>query len=197
MPPLPEVVKMADMLEAEGRKRVLDIGCGMGRHTLYLAARGFEVTATDNAPSALSVCKKQLAEAGLQAELVECDMAELPFPEKHFDGVVASQVIHHADRAALQRIIREISQRLAPGGVFVWKTPTTRHCNCGHGREVEPGTWVNPEQEDGIPHHYCTEEEARELLNPFDIKSMCESEYEKDGRIRCHWRIIARNKNTV
>ena len=53
-PPVPEVETMADLLEAEGGRRVLDIGCGMGRHTVYLAARGFEVTATDNAAAAAS-----------------------------------------------------------------------------------------------------------------------------------------------
>ncbi len=37
--------------------RVLDIGAGAGRHTLYLQARGFEVTAVDNSPKAIELCR--------------------------------------------------------------------------------------------------------------------------------------------
>jgi SAM-dependent methyltransferase len=37
--------------------RVLDVGCGAGRHSLYLQRRGFDVTAIDNSPGAIEVCK--------------------------------------------------------------------------------------------------------------------------------------------
>ena len=95
MPPIQEVVDMADRLEAEGGRRVLDIGCGLGRHTVYLAARGFEVTATDNAPAALAACKANLEEAGLTANVVETEMTDYPFPDGHFAGALGSHVIHH------------------------------------------------------------------------------------------------------
>lgn len=194
-PPLPEVIEMADRLERDGRRRVLDIGCGMGRHTLYLAARGFDVTATDNAPTAIAACKKNLEEAGLRATLVECDMAELPFEDNSFDGVVASHVIHHTNRATLERIIALITRQLAPGGIFVWVTPTSRHCEYGRGQEIEPGTWVNPEHREGpVPHHYSTEEEARELLRAYEIESICEHEYVKEEGRYTHWRILARKR---
>src|ERR671927_1466516 len=39
------------------RGRVLDIGCGAGRHSLYLQGKGFDVTGIDNAPGAIEVCK--------------------------------------------------------------------------------------------------------------------------------------------
>jgi SAM-dependent methyltransferase len=194
-PPYPEVIEMAERLQAAGCRRVLDIGCGTGRHVIYLARRGFEVTATDNSPKAVSICKERVAEAGLRADIVESDMAELPFPEDYFAGVVASHVIHHAERKTIERILRLIASRLAAAGLFVWVTPTTHHCNCGRGEEIEPGTWVDPEHEDGLPHHYCSEEEVRELLQPFDIESLNESEHERDGRVYRHWRIIARKKS--
>jgi len=63
-PPLPEVVATAERLTAEGRKRVLDIGCGLGRHAVYLAERGFEVTATDNAPAAIAACRRRSMGSG-------------------------------------------------------------------------------------------------------------------------------------
>jgi len=41
------------------RGRVLDIGCGVGRHSLYLQKNGFDVTGIDNSPLAIKVCKNR------------------------------------------------------------------------------------------------------------------------------------------
>jgi len=194
--PLPEVVEMADRLIAGGGGRVLDIGCGLGRHTVYLAARGLEVVATDSAPAAIAACKGNLAEAGLSAEVVQADMASYPFPDVHFRGVVASHVIHHTELATLRRILAEIWRVLTPGGYFVWATPCPKHYECGRGTEMEPGTWVDPEgREAGLPHHYCTEAEARELLGGYEILSMNEQEYREGENSRWHFRILARKRS--
>ena len=110
-PPLPEVVEMADRLDEEGRRRVLDIGCGVGRHSVYLAARGFEVTATDNAPNAIAACKESLENAGVQAEVMELDMRKMPFPDGRFDGVISSHVIHHERLSVIESVIVAITHR--------------------------------------------------------------------------------------
>ena len=44
---LPTVEMIADLFQEENVNSVLDLGCGMGRHSIYLAKRGFAVTATD------------------------------------------------------------------------------------------------------------------------------------------------------
>jgi len=207
-PPLPQVGEMADRLEAEGglarprRASVLDIGCGLGRHTVYLAARGFEVIATDNAPTAIAACKENLAkarltaggQAGLQAEVVLAEMTDFPFPDAHFQGVVASHVIHHCYRAELEQIVDSIAHKLAPRGYLVWAMPSTRHCHCGKGTEVEPGTWVDPNHQEGpLPHHYCTEAEVRELLHEYEVLSLVEQETRvSDQGSHFHWRVLAR-----
>jgi SAM-dependent methyltransferase len=197
MPPLPEVEDMADRLQAEERTRVLDIGCGLGRHTIYLAARSLEVTATDVAPSAIEKCTDNLEEAGLAATMVEIEMTEFPWPDGHFAGVVASNVIHHTDFATLKGIIVSITRVLANGGYFVWVTPTPRHFACGRGREVEPGTWVDSGTHDGhLPHHYSTQEEVRELLAAYEILSLDENEYREGENSRWHWRVLARKRGT-
>lgn len=59
------------------RGRVLDIGCGAGRHSLYLQQRGFEVTAIDNSPGAIEVCKSRGLKNALVKPIVEVDEFEL------------------------------------------------------------------------------------------------------------------------
>jgi len=192
-PPLPEVVEMADRLDEEGRKRVLDIGCGVGRHTIYLASRGFEVTATDNAPAAIAACKEKVGEAGVQATVIELDMRQMSFPDGHFDGVVSSHVIHHARMEVIGSVIDSITRKLSPKGYFVWAMPTPDHFQCGLGEEVEPGTWVNDERREGpIPHHFCTEEDVHRLLRAYEIISLRKEEHRDDGQLRSHWRLLAR-----
>jgi tellurite methyltransferase len=194
LPPVPEVVVMADLLEIADRWRVLDVGCGVGRHVVYLAARGFEVTGTDNSPEAIRVCTQNLAETGLSAKLVETDMTQLPTNGHSFDGAIATYAIHHATRATLQQVIGLITQRLKPSGFFVWVTPSLGHCFCGQGEEIEPGTWVSPEHDSGLPHHYCSEAEIRELLADYDIELLQEYMLEEDGKTYRHWRVLARKK---
>jgi SAM-dependent methyltransferase len=122
-------------------------------------------------------------------------MTRLPFPDAAFDGVVAAQVIHHTDRATLQRIIASITRMLAPRGYFAWATPSRRHSECGHGREIEPGTWVDPDHREGpVPHRYVTEQEIRELLDAYDIESLEEREQPGDRGPRFHWDVLARRK---
>jgi 2-polyprenyl-3-methyl-5-hydroxy-6-metoxy-1,4-benzoquinol methylase len=46
------------LLKRERVLRVLDLGCGPGRHSIFLAERGFSVTAVDNAPTALEMLER-------------------------------------------------------------------------------------------------------------------------------------------
>jgi len=192
-PPLPEVVEMADRFDEEGRKRVLDIGCGIGRHTIYLAARGFEVTATDNAPSAIASCKESLEKAGVKAEVMELDMRNMPFADGHFDGIISSHVIHHERLAVIESVIVSITRKLSNRGYFVWAMPTPDHFECGLGEEIEPGTWAGAEHREGpVPHHFCTEHEIYKLLHEYEILSLRREEHRDDGQLRSHWRLLAR-----
>ena len=89
-------------------------------------------------------------------------MTEFPFPDESFGGVISTHVIHHARRKTIQEIIASITCVLAPDGYFALALPTPDHFEAGHGEEVEPGTWVDPNNKEGpVPHHFCTEGEIR------------------------------------
>ena len=64
----------------EIRGRVLDIGCGGGRHLVPLIERGVEVTGLDISPGALSVCRERGAEA-----LILGDVIQAPMPARGFE----------------------------------------------------------------------------------------------------------------
>ncbi len=77
----------------EGTAHAVDIGAGDGRHTLYLAARGFDVLAVDAAPSGIELIRQRLKRDSLQAELIVADLRKYESPAP-VDLLVASYIIH-------------------------------------------------------------------------------------------------------
>jgi tellurite methyltransferase len=75
-------------------QNVLDVGCGSGRHVVYLARHGFSVYGLDNAPEGLNITRQWLQQEGLSADLRHHQMTDpLPYPDATFDAVVSIQVI--------------------------------------------------------------------------------------------------------
>ncbi len=64
--------------------RVLDIGCGAGRHALYLQQKGFDVTAIDNSPGAIEVCKLRGLKNAMVKPIVKVD----EFKPNSFDTIL-------------------------------------------------------------------------------------------------------------
>ena len=69
---------------AFAKGRILDVGCGAGRHSLYLQEKGFDVTGIDNSPGAIEVCKLR----GLQqTEVLPIEKAD-QIAENNFDTII-------------------------------------------------------------------------------------------------------------
>jgi len=68
----------------KARGRVLDVGCGAGRHSLYLQEKGFDVTGIDNSPGAIRVCKLRGLKKALVRPVDEIDK----FRAGSFDTII-------------------------------------------------------------------------------------------------------------
>lgn len=203
------VVAWAEHLWEAGGCRVLDLGCGIGRHVVALARLGFTVTATDVSPSGLVACAAWLAREGLGATLICHEMETLPFPYRAFDGLVAFNVIYHTSVAGMRQIFAEIYRVLRPGGQL-YVTANARDDNriaryradveMGRCREIEPFTYIYLRDAPGdkhLPHHYCDEMELRAFLADFvvDDLRLVRVEYaDEDGVIQvgAHYHVEAR-----
>lgn len=112
--------------DLEGKK-VLEIACGTGRFSVMLAARGADVVGLDISDAMLSQGREKARGAGLseRVEFIRGDAARLPFPDDHFDAVLAMRFFHlipNPDRY-LEEIRRVTSDQL----VFdTFNTPSTR-----------------------------------------------------------------------
>lgn len=111
-----------DRLDVRPGMRVLDLGCGEGRHAFEAYRRGAEVVAVDWGAPEVATTKHWLgaiaaageAPEGARYEVVRGDVTRLPVPDASVDRVIASEVLEHVpdDAAAFA----EIARVLVPGG---------------------------------------------------------------------------------
>ncbi|WP_225333406.1 class I SAM-dependent methyltransferase [Halomicrobium urmianum] len=95
-------------------KSVLEVACGTGRFTVMLADRGADVVGLDISGPMLQQGREKARSAGLSdsVEFMRGDAARLPFPDDHFDAVVAMRFFHLADTpAAFLAEMRRVSKK--------------------------------------------------------------------------------------
>jgi SAM-dependent methyltransferase len=166
---------LVGLLKAKAPATVLDLGCGNGRHVVYLAQQGFRVFGLDSSPEALALTREWLETEGLTADLRLQSMTErLPYADDFFDAVISIQVIHHAGVTTIRRIVQEIRRILRRDGlvcITVSKPKATPRWQ--HVIETEPRTYLPLEgRENGLLHHQFTPDELRELFAEFDVVSL-------------------------
>jgi len=113
---IPELIKL---LKKKGTERILDLGCGSGRHSVYLAKQGFNVYGIDIAKSGIKIAKEWLKEEDLKADLKIRDIyQELPYPDNFFDAIISTQTLHHARIERIRKLIGEMERILKPKGLI-------------------------------------------------------------------------------
>ncbi|KWX65808.1 bifunctional 2-polyprenyl-6-hydroxyphenol methylase/3-demethylubiquinol 3-O-methyltransferase UbiG [Mycobacterium sp. NAZ190054] len=110
---------LAEVAGAEKPGRALDLGCGEGGDTVWLAEQGWQVVGVDISDTALGRAAAEVAKRGLtqRVQLVQMNLSET-FPPGTFDLVSAQflQSLVHLDR---ERIFAAAARAVAPGGLLV------------------------------------------------------------------------------
>ncbi len=92
---------------------VLDVGCGTGAHLEHYQKAGCDVSGIDQSPSMLQVARDRLGES---ANLYMGDASNMPYPDKGFDLIIMSTVIHEMQRAVRAAVINEAKRTLKEEG---------------------------------------------------------------------------------
>ena len=177
-----QVVELAARWKNAGAiRRVLDIGCGIGRHVHHLAEQGFDVYASDHSKSAIRACREWLQSQKLLAELWCGEMEDIPYPNATFDACVAFNSIYHGTSERLDGVIRILHAKMRTRGECFVTLPSQENRMYGRGECLGPGTYVSPgmynklfshDGERGVPHHFCSREEVELLFRGFHIQSL-------------------------
>ena len=168
--PHQDMPAIVHLLKDRTASTILDLGSGTGRHLIYLARNGFTVFGLDNSPEAIALSRKWLTDEGLSANLQLQSMYDkLPFGDSFFDAVISVQAIHHADILAIRQSVKEITRVLKSGG-FLFVTVPKLVNQARNYRQIEPNTLMPVDgMEKGLPHHYFTPDEMREVFAEFNV----------------------------
>ncbi|MFT3950413.1 MAG: class I SAM-dependent methyltransferase [Oscillospiraceae bacterium] len=167
---LPTAVMAAELFKRENVKTILDLGCGMGRHSIFLARQGFQVTATDISPKGVETTRQKATELGLEIETACHDMRDIPFTDNTFDAVFCIWTSGHGTLDDMTKHAHEMLRVVKTGGYVFVDYVSKEDELFGVGTEIESNTFLNntPGEEE-IPHHYSDEQEIRALYAEHDV----------------------------
>ncbi len=172
-----EIPILEQFFKKKSVSKILDLGCGTGRHVIYFAKRGYQVSGFDWSEAAVTRARELVRAENLTADLRVWDMTRNPFPydDSQFDAILAMRVIHHTTLEKISRIMREVVRVTKQGGLLFLQVPTYEEAlrlkeEGSKLAEVEPGTFLPLEgDEKGILHHHFTRGELLFLLVNYSL----------------------------
>lgn len=118
LPDLPYLSLIPEKLNKLGAKRVLDLGCGSGWLSIYLARHNFYVSGMDIAMHAIELARQWAEQEGHEIQFDIGDIAELPYPDNSFEAVVANSIFEHLTADLTRLALERLKAILVPGGTF-------------------------------------------------------------------------------
>lgn len=180
---------------SQGRKDFLDLGCGLGRHSILFARNGFSVCCFDISQDGIDSTREWAQTEGLKLEYKVGDMLTLPYENDRFDCILCWNVISHSDTEGVIKAISETRRVLRPGG----------ECYLTFGSKntwgwqqdwpmVDANTKLRMENgpEYKVPHFYADKELLDELFKDFQIISITHVEDWGKNNRGIHYHVLVR-----
>jgi len=120
----PEVVafieKTSEVLQtSEVSRRALDLGCGTGTNSIYLAQHGFAVVGVDFSAKAIAMAREKARRANVAIDFHVADVTRLDFLRESFDFVLDIGCLHAVDAAGRARYAEHLARLTRPGSVLM------------------------------------------------------------------------------
>ncbi len=176
----------------QGKTDFLDLGCGLGRHTIQFAKAGFITSGFDLSEESIRRTAEYAKSEGLEVDLRIGDMLELPYDDASFDCILCRNVISHTDTAGMRKITAELMRVMRPGGECYLTLGSKE--TWGFKQDwpvVDENTKIRVEDgpENGIPHFYADYDLIQDLFKDFRIELIYQLEdfYDKNGKTLNSW----------
>nr|WP_307804029.1 methyltransferase domain-containing protein [Micromonospora echinofusca] len=166
------VDRFAEAVRASGDPRVLDAGCGAGRMSRYLAERGCLVAGVDLSSRMIAIARRD--HPGV--DFTVGSLADLPYPDHRFSGVMLWYSTIHAPPAGQARLFAEAGRVLRQGGHLLVGF------QAGKGvRDVAP-TYRRFGHEVQLQRHLCTPDEVVSWIGAAGMREVCRLVRRPQGR---------------
>ena len=184
-------------------KNFLDLGCGLGRHTILFAQNNFKVSCFDISKDAIDRTRKWCEEENLKCDYKVGDMINLPYKDNEFDCILCRNVISHTDTEGMKVIINELKRVLKKDGEC-YLTLGSKD-SWGFKQENWPlkdqNTRIRMEEgpEYKTPHFYADYNLCKELFKDFEIITIYQviDYFEDNGKLldSYHYHLLIKNTN--
>jgi len=194
--PVPFIVDSLPLFREYEAQALLDLGCGVGRNSIYLGKEGFDVIGVDISRSALKKTKLWSKVEGIpNVTVLRASMTHLPFVKQAFHAVISVSVIHHALKKDIEKAIEEIRTVLKDNGLFLANLLSIKDCRYGSGEKLENGTFRVlenfEEKQFQEVHHFFSQREVLTLLVRSKRISIEPIQSGKKERPHIYWKVIA------
>ncbi len=174
---------------SQEKKAFLDLGCGLGRHSILFGKNGFNVSCFDKSEEAIKRTREWAESENLKFDYKIGDMLKLPYSEEQFECIYCRNVISHTDTEGVKQIVKELYRVLKKDGEC-YLTLCSKD-TWGFKQEnwplVDPNTRIRMEEgpEYKVPHFYVDYDLVNELFKNFDIINVQQvvDYYEKNGKL--------------
>jgi SAM-dependent methyltransferase len=158
--------QVASLAEKQGgQRRALDLGCGTGAHSIYLAQHGLTVVGVDYSRKAIEMARDKARRAGASVDFQIGDVTRLDFLREPFDVVLDVGCFHGLDAAGRVRYASHVARLTRQGSTFLlWAFDRASHL----------GIAVTPE-------------EARQSFAPTFVTSRIEPEMFQQRSAAWYW----------
>lgn len=173
--PHPDMERLVKLFKKNDVQKILDLGCGTGRHLLFFSKKGFDMFGIDASSKGIEIAQEWLSEEGISVETNCCRIEHsFPYKDNFFDAIISIQVIHHNLMENILKTIKEIVRVLKKGGyiyiTFPYLKKNIKNDNWDL-RKVEGNTFVPQKgKEKGLLHHFFSLKEIEVVFKSFELK---------------------------
>ncbi len=153
------------------KSRVLELGCGIGKDSIFFSKNGHKITVIDFSKEAVKKAEKNTESLGVKnINFLNQDISKkFNFKDASFDVIYAHLALHYFNDIVTKRIFKEIGRVLRRGGIFCACCKSTNDPLYGKGKLIEKDMYVL----NGHVRHFFSEEYFKEKLKEkFKIRKL-------------------------
>lgn len=199
--PSPESFYLLNRWTNDNKKDFLDLGCGLGRHSILFGKNDFNVSCFDISEEAINKTKEWANNEKLVFDYKLGDMLNLPYPDNSFNCILCMNVISHTDTLGIKKVISELNRVLKINGeCYLTLCSKDTWGYLEDWPKVDENTKLmmieGPEYK--VPHFYVDYDLAKKLFSNFDIIDIHQvvNYYEHDDKVNkaYHYHLLIKKR---